>query len=450
MQRMRNKQLNLFDLAMIVVSLVIGMGIFRTPVVVAARTGTPLLFFLAWLVGGAIALCGGLIYAEIGSRYPVTGGYYKVFSYGYHPSLAFAVNCIVLVSNAGSTAVVGVIGAEYIGRFFYHDGPAPELFRQLVTMGGIAFFFIINLLGLKMSSRVQNILTVFKILLVLLLLTALFGHHPLTGHFAGSGLAGFSGLHPGWLKAFGFGLVAVSFSYGGYQQTINFGGEVQKPGRTIPRGIGYGVALIIVLYLSLNFVYVKVIGFEQLKTADSIAAILMNHLFGPAGDTILRILMFLSVMAYVNVSLMSNPRVMYAMSDEGILPAAFRKKTAGHDVIIWSLTAFSAAMILTLLFSSTVEKIINYTIFLDSIGFATSASTIFIMRRRKTGEEKDIYRMKLYPVVPAIFILAYVCVATSIVLDDPSSALYGAGIFAFCFLLYFLLRARKRLTIPKS
>lgn len=155
-------------------------------------------------------------------------------------------------------------------------------------------------------------------------------------------------------------------------------------------------------------------------------------------------------MAYVNVSLMSNPRVMYAMSDEGILPATFRKKTAKHDVIIWSLTAFSAAMILTLLFSSTVEKIINYTIFLDSIGFATSASTIFIMRRRKTGEEKDIYRMKFYPLVPAVFIMAYVCVATSIIWNDPSSGLYGAGIFAFCFLLYFLLRARKGLTTRNS
>ncbi len=439
---MSRKQLNLFDLVMIVVSLVIGMGIFKTPVTVAARTGTPSLFFLAWIVGGGIALCGALTYAEIGSRYPVTGGYYKIFSYGYHPSLAFAVNCIILVSNAGSTAVVGVIGAEYIGYFFYHGSPAPEIFRQLVTIGGVAFFYIINLLGLRMSSRVQNILTLFKILLILLLLTSFFGHHSLTAHPLLSHPSGLGGIHLSLLKAFGFGLVAVSFSYGGYQQTINFGGEVARPGRTIPRGIGYGIIIIILLYLSLNFVYVRVIGFEQLKTADSIAAILMNHLFGPAGDTLLRILMFLSVMAYVNVSLMSNPRVMYAMSEEGILPAAFRKKTIGREVIVWSLTLFSATIIITLLFSSTVEKIINYTIFLDSIGFATSASTIFILRHRKTGEEKDIYRMKLYPLVPLIFILAYVCVATSIVADDPSSALYGALIFACCFALYFILKRR--------
>src|SRR5579863_3001221 len=123
-KRMSKKQLNLFDLVMIVVALVIGMGIFRTPTVVANRTGTPLLFFLAWLIGGGIAFCGGLTYAEIGSRYPVTGGYYKVFSYGYHPSLAFAINCIILVSNAAAVAVIAVIGSEYIGQFFFR-GPPP-------------------------------------------------------------------------------------------------------------------------------------------------------------------------------------------------------------------------------------------------------------------------------------------------------------------------------------
>src|ERR1700754_1129438 len=202
---MSKKQLNLFDLIMIVVSLVIGMGIFRTPVVAAARAGTPTIFFLAWTLGGVIALCGALTYAEIGSRYPVVGGYYKIFSYGYHPSIAFAVNCIILVSNAGSTAGVGVIGAEYLGRFFY-EGPTPEGFRQGVTIAVVAFFYIVNLMGLRMSSRVQNILTCFKIGLILLLLSSLFGHHPLPASTASPVPATHTdGL--GWLKALGFGLV---------------------------------------------------------------------------------------------------------------------------------------------------------------------------------------------------------------------------------------------------
>src|SRR3984893_16508322 len=326
---MSKKQLNLFDLVMIVVSLVIGMGIFRTPTVVADRTGTPVLFFLAWLIGGGIAFCGGLTYAEIGSRYPVTGGYYKIFSYGYHPSLAFAINCIILVSNASSIAAVGVIGAEYIGYFFYGNQPTPESFKQIVTTGAVTVFYIINLLGLRMSSRVQNVLTIFKIFLIVLLLTSLFGHHAVLVHRQAAMAA--ETAPEGWFKALAFGMIAVSFTYGGYQQTINFGGEVRNASRIVPRGIAMSVALIIVLYLAINFVYVRVIGFEQLKSADSIAATLMDHLFGPGGDRILRILMFLSVLAYVNVSVMSNPRVMYAMSEEGILPAIFKKRTAKHD-----------------------------------------------------------------------------------------------------------------------
>jgi len=345
---MSQKKLNLFDLTMIVVSLTIGMGIFRTPVVAAANAGTSLIFFLAWLTGGLVALCGALTYAEIGSRYPVTGGYYKIFSYGYHPSLAFAINCIILVSNAGSTALVAVIGAEYVGQLIF-SGPAPELFKQAVTIGAVAVFYIVNLLGIKMSSRVQNALILIKISLIALLLLSVFGTHPVIVPGAATAAPPAPSSISGFLKALGIGLIAVSFTYGGYQQTINFGGDVKNPARVMPKGITYGITIIILLYLSLNFVYVKVIGFESLKHADSIAAILIKHLFGPVGEDILRVLMFVSVLAYVNVLLMSNPRVMYAMSEEGILPPAFKKKTRKHDAILWSLTAFSLVIIITLL-----------------------------------------------------------------------------------------------------
>jgi APA family basic amino acid/polyamine antiporter len=445
----KQTKLNLFDLTMIVVSLVIGMGIFRTPVTAAAKAGTAPIFYLAWLIGGLVALCGALTYAEIGSRYPVTGGYYKIFSYSYHPSLAFAINCIILMSNAASIAGVGVIGAEYIGKFFF-SGPASQLFKQSVTIGAVITFYIINLLGLKMSSRVQNVLTIIKITLVVLLMMAIFGtHHVDIVSMAPSKPAGTSaGGFMGFFKSIGVCLIAVSFTYGGYQQSINFGGEVMQPNRILPRGIGFGIAIIILLYLAINYVYVSVIGFEQLKTADSIAAILIEHLFGPVGETILRVLMFLSVLAYVNVTLMSNPRVMFAMSEEGILPAAFKMKTKKHDVIFYSLTAFSLIIIITLFFVSTFERILNYAIFLDCIGMSTSAATIFILRRRKMGDQNDIYRMKLYPLLPLIFILVYIMVALSVVVDDVQSAKYGMIIFLSFIVLYFLVRliSRKRST----
>ena len=119
LQAMSGKpKLRLFDLTMITVGLVIGMGIFRTSSDAANASVNPTIFFIAWVAGGLIALCGALTYAEIGSRFPVTGGYYKIFAECYHPSVAFAINCVILISNAASMSGVALIGSEYISQVF--------------------------------------------------------------------------------------------------------------------------------------------------------------------------------------------------------------------------------------------------------------------------------------------------------------------------------------------
>src|SRR5688572_31084057 len=166
-------KLGVFDFTMIVVSLVIGMGIFRTPANVAAASPTPLVFFFAWIAGGLIALCGALTYAEIGSRLPVTGGYYKVFAECYHPSIAFAINCIILVSNAASLSGVALIGSEYISQIIFTTEPTSFV-KALIAMSAIILFYGVNLMGLKMSSRTQNILMIIKIGVVVLLISSLF------------------------------------------------------------------------------------------------------------------------------------------------------------------------------------------------------------------------------------------------------------------------------------
>src|SRR4051812_15987891 len=172
---MQNRtKLNIFDFTMIVVSLVIGMGIFRTPANVAAAVPGPVIFFAVWLAGGLVALCGALTYAEIGSRFPVTGAYYKIFSYCYHPSIAFGINCIILVSNAASLAGVALIGAEYITKVVAPDAANVQALQISIGIFSIAVFYGVNLLGLKMSAKAQNILTVIKITMILLLMAPLF------------------------------------------------------------------------------------------------------------------------------------------------------------------------------------------------------------------------------------------------------------------------------------
>ena len=200
--------LNLFDITMIVIGLVIGMGIFRTASDSARAAITPNVFFISWVVGGFVALCGALTYAEIGSRYPITGGYYKIFATCYHPSIAFAINCIILISNASSLSGVALIGSEYISQVIFSHPPS-DLVRSLIAMSAIILFYGINLLGLRMSSTTQNILMLIKISMILLIISALFFPSDNTLNLSFIPKGDFTIMD--YIKSFGVALVAVSF-----------------------------------------------------------------------------------------------------------------------------------------------------------------------------------------------------------------------------------------------
>lgn len=450
-------KLSLFDFTMIVVSLVIGMGIFRTPLNVAQSSPNTFMFFAAWLAGGLVALCGALTYAEIGSRLPVTGGYYKVFSYAYHPSVAFAINCVILVSNAASLAAVALVGGEYITAIFIPlskdaawikiaaNANYIQTIQIAIAIAATIIFYGVNLAGLKMSAKTQNVLTVIKITLILLLIAPLFfaDSHSTVQQLGNTAV---SPTLKEYIKAFGIGLVAVSFTYGGYQQTINFGAEVNQPAKNIPRGIFMGIAIIILLYLTINYAYIKVIGFDTLHKAETknIAAIMASKIFGVNAERVLSGFLFLSVLAYVNVLLMSNPRVMYAMSEDKILPDVFKKRSEKTDVLTVSLSVFAALCIIIIFWAKEFDRILSFTIFLDCFGMILSAATIFILRKKtKHLDDTGIYKMKLFPLMPIIFIAAYTFVAISIILDyekNHYAALIGLGVMAAFGGLYFLLR----------
>src|SRR5829696_586682 len=441
-------KLKLFDFTMIVISLVIGMGIFRTPVNVAKEATSTFVFFAAWIAGGLVALCGALTYAEIGSRLPVTGGYYKVFSYAYHPSIAFAVNCLILVSNAASLAGVALIGGEYITGVFVPELNNPEYLKiasnaqhirtveMIIAITAIAIFYGVNLLGLKMSARTQSILMVIKIILILLLITPLFFSSASTD--VATTVRTISPTMNEYIKAFGIGLVAVSFTYGGYQQTINFGAEVDRPNRNIPRGIFLGIFTIIVLYLTINYAYVKVIGFEALKNSKNIAAIMASKIFGENAERVLSSFLFLSVLAYVNVLLMSNPRVMYAMSEDKILPYIFQKRDRKTGALVISLSVFASLCALIVFWAEEFDTILSFSIFLDCFGMILSAASIFILRKKTAHlDGTGIYQMKLYPLLPLIFIAAYIFVAISLLISETKLSLIGLGVLTGFVLLYF-------------
>jgi APA family basic amino acid/polyamine antiporter len=167
-------------------------------------------------------------------------------------------------------------------------------------------------------------------------------------------------------------------------------------------------------------------------------------MFGQGGADIFSVLLFLSVLAYVNVSMMSNPRVIYAMSEDGSLPAIFQRKSEHKQVYVVALTVFAAIAFVVVFFAETFDKILAFSIFLDSFGMATSAATIFILRKRtKHLDGTGIYKMRLFPLMPVLFILAYAFVCGSIIVNRPMIALTGTCVLIGFTLLYFIIRRKK-------
>jgi APA family basic amino acid/polyamine antiporter len=176
-----------------------------------------------------------------------------------------------------------------------------------------------------------------------------------------------------------------------------------------------------------------------MKGEREIAYSLMHKVFGKTGADIFSFFLFFGVLAYVNALLMSNPRVMYAMSTEGALPKIFGKQSPKNDVLVFSLTIFAAMCIVILFFAQTFEKILNFTIFLDCFGMVASSATIFVLRKRtKHLDGTGIYKMKLFPLLPLIFMSAYLFVGVSITMQTPSIALIGISVLTVFMIIYFI------------
>ncbi|AMR32361.1 hypothetical protein A0256_13490 [Mucilaginibacter sp. PAMC 26640] len=430
---------------MIVVSLVIGMGIFATPAEVANHLSNPVLYFGAWFFGGAISLCGALTFAEIGARYPSTGGFYKVVSYCFHPAFAFMINWILVISNAASVAAVALIGANYICPVIMPQSLQQNISIKIVSISSMFILFVINLLGVKMSARTQNILTLLKIGMILMLCTAVFKApaFPVEHHH-------FKEINHNTLYGIGVSLIAIFFTYGGYQQTINFGGDSIDAKINVPKAIFRGIITVVILYMLINFAYYYVLGINGIQHQPALAATLAGVMFGTTGYKVISLLMFVSVLSFINVNIMSNPRVYYAMAEDGILPPIFKHVNSKTQVQVFGLCFFVGAVLIILFFIGSFEKMMSYIMFFDTVGLSTAALSIFVLRRKtKNLDNTGIYTIKWYPFIPVIFITAYWLVTISIFIDTPMAAIICICTFCAGFIIYYITkRNRKPIATP--
>jgi APA family basic amino acid/polyamine antiporter len=432
-------KLTTFDTTMVVVSLVIGIGIFRTPAIVATKAGhRPAVFFVAWILGGFISLLGALTFAEIGSRYARPGSFYKIVAEHYGSAPAFMLNWTnVIIVNGAGVAAVSIIGAEHLNPILLPAKLQTPTAVQLTAAALTLVLLVINWLGIKPGAWAQNILTALKVGMIGLIVIAALRYG------AGPAPVAAAAPSPGpWWPALAAALISVFYTYGGYHHTINLGADVKNAQKNLPRAIFLGVLIIIACYLSINFAYVKVLGLSGVAAAKLVAAETAKAVFGNFGYLFVSLVIVFSALGFLNATLMHMPRIYYAMAEDKALPPLFKKVHPRTQAQESGLLFLGGMILISIFFLGTFESIVNYVMFLDCANIAVVASTIFVLRRkaRATAASYDGYKAPLYPVLPALFVIFLLGISLNILLTQTKQALIGTAFFATGFPFFLLMR----------
>ena len=411
-------RLGTFDTAMVVVSLVVGIGIFRTPAIVAKAAGTESRFLLAWALAGLVSLVGALTFAEIGSRHPRAGGYYRVVADCYHPALAFMLNWAQTLMQGAGAAGVAFIGAEYLVGLVLPPSRRGGNAVLLVALALMVFLLVLNALGIRVGAGAQNVLSMTKIVMIAGLALVAFALAP-----KASGASAVPVAAPAGLAA---ALIPCFYAYGGYHMTMNLGADVKDARRRFPLAVTAGMLAVVGLYLAINVAYVRTLGIAGVAGSTLVAAALAKASLGGTGEAVVSALIFLSAAGFVNATVLQMPRSYHAMAEDGVLPAAFRRVDPKTQVSAAGLALFGATMLIPAFVLGSFEKLLNYIIFTDMVTLVVVASTIFVLRRR--GEGTGAFRIPLYPVLPALYILALAAVAAHVAVTEPALALAGTAI----------------------
>ncbi|HEV8582512.1 MAG TPA: amino acid permease [Thermoanaerobaculia bacterium] len=431
------RRLTLFDATMIVVSGIIGSGIFINPYVVAQKVGTPFLILAVWVAGGVIALFGAFVFAELSTVMPRVGGQYAFFREAFHPLAAFLHGwALLLIVQSAATAAVAVAFAQYVDRLVKLPANAVPWLAAAILLVLAGF----HALGIKPGAVLINLITFSKTVALAALIVSAFvltrgsgvTFQPLAPPQLGGGLP--------FLSAFFAGLVPAMFAYGGWQNLNYVAEEVREPQRNLPRAILIGVFCVIAVYVSANVAYVHVLGAPALAATQTPAADVAARLMGETGAKAISLLIVISTFGFMNLSLLAAPRVYYAMAADGLffrslarLSPRFHAPTAAI-LLQGALAAFYAL-------AKTYDRLLSYAVFADWIFFAFSGIALLVFRRKLPDAPRP-FPTPGYPWIPILFTLAGAGIVVNIFFTDTYNALIGTAIFALGVPVYFVWRRR--------
>jgi basic amino acid/polyamine antiporter, APA family len=409
------RQLGLFDATMIVMGGIVGAGIFANPSEVAHRVHAPFLILGVWMLGGLLAMCGAFIWAELATRLPgAAGGQYVYLREAYHPAVAFVYGWgLLLVTQTGGMAAVAVIFASYFRAFTgvaWNESAIAA--AALLTLTGI------NCFGARAGSNVQSALMLLKIGAIAALVTI--------GFAAGHGPEQSSALIEkqfslDLLKSIGAAMVPIAFAYGGWQTATFVAAEIRDPRRDLSRGLLLGVFGVVALYLAVNLACLRVLGPAGLDATTTPASDLMRIALGESGARWIALAITISALGFLSQSMLTAPRVYYAMARDGLFFASVGKLFGKSEapVVAIILQGFAAIVIAC---SGTYGEILNFEVTVDFIFFGMTAAALFILRQRGVGSDSVTYRVPGHPFTTMLFVLSCAAIVLSAIIASPRNS----------------------------
>ena len=423
--------LGLRDATMIVVSSVIGVGIFFTPGGVAKLLPNAYWFFGAWIIGGLLSLGGALANAELGAMFPRAGGSYVYQRAAYHPVVGFVSGWLTSFAIFAGTIATLAVGVTLSLGNFVTLGPITKPLAAIVVIWVAAF---VNAYATKAGSALNNVATYLKIAaLVGLVVIGVFAK-PAENAFAATGVVSVS--------SFGVALSPIIFSYLGWNASVFVAGEIDNPGKNLPRSLFIGLGISTAIYFLLTFLFVRTLGMGPLANGPPAGFATGAALFGSRGTTIVSLLLMASVFGTLNATTLVGARVAYAMAKDDLFFRAAARLNRERTPAVAVYGQAIAASILVLVLGQ-FSNVLDYTTFAVVLVTIADTGALYVLRIRDPKRERP-YRAQGYPWVPALYLLASIGIAISMIVSKPFECFVGFMVLLSGAVFYALFASRAR------
>ncbi len=427
------RKLNAFDATLIVMGGVVGSGIFMTPSVVAARVHAAPLILTAWAFGGIVAMIGAFIFAELAWRRPSSGGLYGYLRDAYHPVVAFMYGwTALLVSQSGGMAAAAITFGAYVP-----PSPASPSSAASWAVASIVILTAINCFGVREGGNVQNLLMLLKAAAIFALIAAGGFAAPAVTH-ASLHAAAAAPMPRVMLVAFGAAMIPVLFAYDGFQTAAFVDGELKEPKRTLPLGLVWGIAAVVVLYIAVTLVGLRVLGATGLAATSTPASDIMRLALGPAGQRIIAFGIALSTLGFLSNNILTSPRIYYAMAADGVF---FKQLAWLHPRSRVPVVAIIVQGIVTvaITLSGRYDQILNYVTSMDFVFLGLAAGAVMIFRKRGGAAARyGGIRVPGHPWTTIFFIFVSLAVIVNTYIAFPRDTLIGLALLVVGAPIYFI------------